>query len=153
MQRLIEPEPFSRFIIVTLLRCSLLFILPFQRSLQSQQQLPVFSFVSLLQPFLQQCPARTLPSEFLLLAVSFCSPPSNEWADKNEFRKLTNNLAFNWVHYLFIFNTFFDLSSNVLGNILGKSLMTTGSMNSINGIKRNTRNGTNLNISAAVRRN
>lgn len=82
MQRLIEPGPFSRFIIVTLLRCSLLFILPFQRSLQILQQLPVFSFVSLLQPFLQQCPARTLPSEFLLLAVSFCSPPSNEWADR-----------------------------------------------------------------------
>ena len=72
---------------------------------------------------------------------------------ENEFRKLTNNLAFNWVPYLSIFNTFFDLSSNVLGNILGKSLMTTGSMNSINGIKRNTRNGTSLNISAAVRRN
>ena len=130
----------------------MLFTSPFQRSLQSQQQLPVFSFVSLLQPFLQQCPARTLPSEFLLLAVSFCSPPSNGQIEY-EFRKLTNNLAFNWVHYLSIFNTFFDLSSNVLGNILGKSLMTTGSMNSINGIKRNTRNGTNLNISAAVRRN
>ena len=52
-----------------------------------------------------------------------------------------------------IHNTFLDLSSNVLGSIFGKSLMATGSMNSMNGISRNTKNGTNRKMSAAVRRN
>lgn len=52
-----------------------------------------------------------------------------------------------------IHNTFLDLSSNVLGSIFGKSLTATGSMNSINGISKNTKNGTKRKMSEAVRRN
>ena len=50
-------------------------------------------------------------------------------------------------------NTFLDLSSNVLGSIFGKSLTATGNMNSINGISKNTKNGTKRKMSEAVRRN
>jgi len=49
--------------------------------------------------------------------------------------------------------TFFDLSSKVLGNILGKTLTTTGRRNSMKGTTINTRNGTSLNRSATVRKN
>jgi len=59
----------------------------------------------------------------------------------------------NQMHAHNIFPTFFDLSSNVLGSMFGKSFMTTGSINSINGISKNTRNGTKRNISETVRRN
>ena len=52
-----------------------------------------------------------------------------------------------------IFPTFFDLSSNVLGSMFGKSFIATGNINSINGISKNTRNGTKRNISETVRRN
>ena len=49
--------------------------------------------------------------------------------------------------------TTLDLSSKVLGSMLGKSLIATGKRNSMNGTIRNTEKGTNRNKSAAVRRN
>ena len=59
----------------------------------------------------------------------------------------------NQMHAHNIIPTFFDLSSNVLGSMFGKSFIATGNINSINGISKNTKNGTKRNISEAVRRN
>ena len=50
-------------------------------------------------------------------------------------------------------HTFLDLSSKVLGSILGKSLIATGSRNSMNGMIKNTVKGTSRKRSATVLRN